>query len=107
MPARKEIIVDGINIIETKNSYKIWSDNLQRYYYKSKDADYYNNWFHKTKGDRTCDICGKTVTCQLYAHKKSQKCQAKQKEMEVETLKRQIGEMEAHISQNGVIVIED
>ena len=87
MVSKKEIVVDGVMVIETKKSYKIWSDNLQRYYYKSKNPEYYNNYFHKTKGPRTCDICGKTVTCQLYSHKKSQKCQAKKQELELEALK--------------------
>ena len=82
---KKELVVDGINVIETKNSYKIWSDNLGRYFYRSKDSDYYNNYFHKTKGDRTCDICGKVVTCQLYAHKKSKSCQKVKAQLESQT----------------------
>ena len=56
---------------ETRKSIKIWSDNLQRYYYKSKDPNYYNEYFHKTKHNMTCEICGKTITCQMYSHRKS------------------------------------
>ncbi len=74
MPARREIVVDGVNVIETKNSYKIWSDNLNRYFYKSKNPQYYNDYFHKTKKLITCEHCGKSVTCQYYSHLKSQFC---------------------------------
>ncbi len=82
MPARREIVVDGVNVIETKNSYKIWSDNLNRYFYKSKDPQYYNNYFHKTKKLMTCEFCGKSVTCQMYSHRKSQFCINARKEKE-------------------------
>ena len=82
MPARREIVVDGVNVIETKNSYKIWSDNLGRYFYKSKDPQYYNDYFHKTKKLMTCEFCGKSVTCQMYSHRKSQFCQNARKEKE-------------------------
>jgi hypothetical protein len=71
---KKEIVVDGVNIIETKNSYKIWSDKLGRYYYKSKDPNYYNDYFQKTKKLMICPDCGRSVTCQMYNHKKSQYC---------------------------------
>ena len=47
-----------------RKSLKVWSDNLQRFYYKSKDPNYYNDYFHKTKRPMTCGICGKTITCQ-------------------------------------------
>ena len=75
MPARREIVVDGVNVIETKNSYKIWSDNLGRYFYKSKDRDYDNNYFHQTKKLITCERCGVSVTCQYFNRLKSQFCQ--------------------------------
>ncbi len=75
MPARKEIVVDGVNVIETKNSFKIWFDNLGRYFYKSKDKDYYKNYFDKIKKLIACEHCGRSVTCQYYNHLKSQFCQ--------------------------------
>ena len=30
-----------------RKSIKVWSENLQRFYYKSKDPNYYNDYFHK------------------------------------------------------------
>ena len=54
-----------------RKSIKIWSENLQRYYYKSKDPNYYNDYFHKTKRPMTCGFCGKNITCQMYCHLKS------------------------------------
>ena len=56
-----------------RKSIKVWSENLQRFYYKSKDPNYYNDYFHKTKRPMTCGICGKTITCQMYSHLKSKK----------------------------------
>ena len=82
MPALKEIVVDGVNVIETKNSYKIWGDNLGRYFYKSKDPQYYNDYFRKTKQLITCERCGRSVTCQYYNHLKSQFCQNARKKKE-------------------------
>jgi hypothetical protein len=73
-------------IIDNKKSIKIWSENLQRFYYKSKDPNYYNDYFHKTKHPMTCVVCGKTVTCQMYSHLKSKKCKMKAQEIEIERL---------------------
>ena len=81
-----EITNENKQNTETRKSIKIWSDNLQRYYYKSKDPNYYNEYFHKTKHNMTCEICGKTITCQMYSHRKSKKCQMKAQEMEIERL---------------------
>ena len=71
-------------------SIKVWSENLQRYYCKSKDPNYYNDYFHKTKRDMTCDICGKTITCQMYSHLKSKKCLMKRQEQEIEQLRSEL-----------------
>ena len=79
-------IIDNPN----RRSLKVWSERLGRYYYKSKDPEYYNRYFHAHTGPRTCDICGKVVTCQLYSHKKSQKCQAKKRELEMEAMQQQL-----------------
>ena len=46
-------IIDNPN----RRSLKVWSERLGRYYYKSKNPNYYNEYFHKTKGPRTCEIC--------------------------------------------------
>ena len=36
-----------------RKSIKVWSENLQRYYYKSKKPNnYYNVYFQKTKNNR-------------------------------------------------------
>ena len=35
----------------------MWSEKLQRYYYKSKDPNYYNEYLHKTKHPMTCGFC--------------------------------------------------
>ena len=69
-------------------SIKVWSENLQRYYYKSKDPNYYNDYFHKTKHPMTCEFCGKTITRQMYSHLKSKKCLMKRQELEIDNLKK-------------------
>ena len=81
-------IIDDPN----KKSYKVWSDKLQRYYYKSKDPNYYKDYFHKSKKELTCDICGTVVTCQLYSHKKSNKCRVKQNELKIKQLEQALEE---------------
>ena len=73
-----------------RKSIKIWSEKLQRYYYKSKDPNYYNDYFHRTKHPMTCGICGKTITCQMYSHLKSKKCLMKKQELEIEQLRAQL-----------------
>ncbi len=70
-----------------RTSVKVWSENLQRYYYKSKDPNYYTDYFHKTKHPMTCACCGKTITCQMYSHLKSKKCLMKRQELELGNLK--------------------
>ena len=67
-----------------RTSINVWSDNLQRYYYKSKNPNYYNDYFHKTKHPMTCGFCGKTVTCQMYSHLKSKKHLMNNQELEIE-----------------------
>ena len=73
-----------------RKSIKVWSENLQRYYYNSKDPNYYNDYFHKTNHPMTCEICGKTVTCQMYSHLKSKKCLMKRQEAEIARLSNEI-----------------
>ncbi len=67
---------------KTRESMKAWSENLQQFYYKSKDPNYYNDYSHKTKRPMTCGICGKTITSQMYSYLKSKKCLMKQQELE-------------------------
>ena len=73
-----------------RKSIKVWSENLQRYYYTSKNTNYYNTYFHKTKHPMTCGFCGKTITCQMYSHLKSKKCLMKRQELEIEQLKNEL-----------------
>jgi hypothetical protein len=73
-----------------RKSIKAWSENLQRSYCKSKDPNYYNDYFHKTKRPMTCGICGKTITCQMYSHLKSNKCRMKKQELEIEQLRKEL-----------------
>ena len=77
-------------IEKERKSIKVWSENLQRYYYKSKDPNYYNDYFHKTKHPMTCVICNKTITCQMYSHLKSKKCIMKRQELEIEELTQEL-----------------
>ena len=76
-----------------RKSIKVWSENLQRFYCKSKDPTYYNDYFHKTKRPMTCGICGKTITCQMYSHLKSKTCIMKKQEMEIEQLRKQLEQL--------------
>ena len=77
-------------IEKERKSIKVWSENLQRYYYKSKDPNYYNDYFHKTKHPMTCVICNKTITCQMYRPLKSKKCIMNRQELEIERLKQEL-----------------
>ena len=76
-----------------RKSIKVWSENLQRYYYKSKDPNYYNDYFHKAKRPMTCEICGKTVTCQMYSQLKSKKCLMKRQEAEIARLSNELEQL--------------
>ena len=69
-----ENVKENKPVEKERKSIKVWSKNLQRFYYKSKDPNYYNDYFHRTKRPMTCGICGKTITCQMYSHLKSKKC---------------------------------
>ena len=77
----------------TKKSIKVWSENLQRYYYKSRDPNYYNDYFHKTKRPMTCEFCRKTVGCQMYSHLKSNKCLMKRQELEIEKFRKELEQL--------------
>ena len=81
---------ENTTTVKERKSIKVWSENLQRYYYKSKDPNYYNDYFHKTKHPMTCVICNKTITCQMYSHLKSKKCIMKKQELEIERLKQEL-----------------
>ncbi len=67
-------IMENIEDVKTtekpRKSIKVWSDNLQRYDYKSKNPNYYNEYFLKTEHPMTCGFCGKAITCQMYRHSK-------------------------------------
>ena len=76
-----------------RTSIKVCSENLQRFYFKSKDPNYYNDYFHKTKRPMTCGICGKTITCQMYSHLKSKKMHYEKQELEIDQLRKQIEQL--------------
>ena len=82
--------VENVATEKERKSIKVWSENLQRYYYRSKDPNYYNDYFLKTKRDMTCGFCGNTITCQMYSHLKSKKCLMKRQEQEIEQLRKEI-----------------
>ena len=82
-----EITEENKPVEKERKSIKGWSENMQRYYYKSKNTNYYNEYFHKTKHPMTCGFCGKTIACQMYSHLKSKKCLMKRQELEIEQLK--------------------
>ena len=63
-----------------RKSIKVWSNRTLAYYYKSKDPNYYNDYFHRTKREMQCEICGKTITRQTYSHLKSKSCNLKRQE---------------------------
>ena len=70
-----------------RKSIKVWSNRMQAYYYTSKDPNYYNDYLHRNKREMQCEICGKTITCQMYSHLKSKSCKLKQQEKEIESLR--------------------
>ena len=39
-----------------RKSIKVWSENLQRFYYKSKDPNYYNDYFQNQTSDDLRDL---------------------------------------------------
>ena len=79
-----ETVEERPRIIEIpgRKTIKVWSDDLQRYYRKSSDPNYYNDYFHKTKRLMTCEFRGRSVSCQMYSHRKSQYCIKKRAELE-------------------------
>ena len=79
-------VIDNPN----RKSLKIYSEKTGKYFYKSKDKDYYNNYFHRTKKEMTCEICGRTVTCQLSSHRKTNVCKTAAMAKELEELKKQL-----------------
>ena len=85
--------VENVAAEKERKSIKVWSENLQRYYYKSKDPNYYNDYSHKTKRDMTCGFCGKTITCQMYSHLKPTKCIMKRQEQEIEQLRKELDKL--------------
>ena len=89
MENNPEIIIDK----PERKSIKVWSDKLQRFYYKSKNPNYYNEYFHKTKHPMTCEFCGETITCQMYSHLKSNKCKMIRQELEIGKLKKDLEQL--------------
>ena len=81
---QQETVAEMPKIIDNPNrkSLKVWCEKSQRYYHKSRDPNYYKDYFHKTKREMACEYCGRTVTCQMYSHRKSQYCINKRKELE-------------------------
>ena len=52
---------------------KVWSIEKQRYFYRAP-ASYYRDYYHRTKKEKTCDICGAVVKSQMWTHQRGQKC---------------------------------
>ena len=86
----ENVIEENKPVEKDRESIKVLSENLQRFYYKSKDPNYYNDYLRKTKRPMSCGICGKTITCQMYSHLKSKKCIMKKQEMEIEQLRKEL-----------------
>ena len=66
---------------------------LQRFYHKSANPNYYNDYCHKNKHPMTCEVCGKVITCQMYSHLNSNRCKLKRQEIEIEKLTKQLEEL--------------
>ena len=76
-------VIDNPN----RKSLKIYSENTWKHFYTSRDKAHYNNYFHRTKKEMTCEICGRIVTCQLNSRKKTNVCKAAAMAKELEELK--------------------
>jgi hypothetical protein len=42
--------------------------------YRPTDVNYYNTYYHATKKEITCDICGAVIMKKIAQHKKPNKC---------------------------------
>ena len=54
---------------------KIWCERTQKFYYKSP-PEYYREFYHKNKREKTCETCGAVVISQMSHHIAGKKCQA-------------------------------
>lgn len=87
------------NIVETKvkekpkrllKNEKVWSEEKQKYFYRAP-ASYYREYYHRTKHEKVCNICGATVTSQMWTHQRGLKCrmikELNELKQKVETIK--------------------
>ena len=58
-------------------SRKLWSENKQKYYYKSP-PEYYREFYHKNKAPIVCQYCLAVVNSQLLHHQRGVKCRLQQ-----------------------------
>ncbi len=46
----KQLTIDEPN----RKAVKVWSEKSQRFYYRCKDPNYYNQYFHNSKREMQC-----------------------------------------------------
>ena len=51
-----------------------YNENTGKLTYKPIDPDYYNDYYHKTKQELSCDICGKTMLQKIIQQNKFNNC---------------------------------
>jgi hypothetical protein len=60
-------------------SMKVWSENKQKYYYRSS-SEYYKEFYHKSKHEIVCQYCFAVVNSQLLHHQRGVKCKLQQQD---------------------------
>ena len=71
-----------------RRTLKIWSNKTQTFYYQSRDADFYRNYYHNTKQRITCEHCNRDIyKAQLSRHQQTAICQNAKLKKEIEELK--------------------
>ena len=71
---------------------KIWCERTQKFYYKAP-PEYYRQFYHKNKCEKTCEHCGAVVLSQMSHHLNGNKCKAARKVKELEA---RIAELEGN-----------
>ena len=77
------IVAENHNNIIMPNSIGITESGLWNIYinqdtgkkfYKPRDPNYHNKYYHENKKEIVCDICGKTVLKNIQQHQRTNKC---------------------------------